>query len=99
MSSMRRRSFLFFSLQLPVALAATQVARGACVDPDELPDSELDMRESLDYTADAGEKAAEVCAGCAFFHADTAATGCGHCEVLRGQVHAKGHCVSWTRRE
>lgn len=94
MSDVRRRKFLFMGLQLPVAFVAAK-ACGACVDPDELPDSELEMRESLDYT-DAGADAAQLCGGCSFFMA--AAAGCGHCEVLRGQVNAKGHCVSWTRR-
>lgn len=97
MSAIRRRRFLFMGLQLPVALAAVRTAYGACVDADELPDSELEMRESLDYT-DAGADAAQLCGGCSFFKADAAGSGCGHCEVLRGQVNAKGHCVSWTRR-
>ncbi|HMN47150.1 MAG TPA: high-potential iron-sulfur protein [Povalibacter sp.] len=95
MSAIRRRCFLFMGLQVPVALAV-KAAYGACVDPDELPDSEHEMRESLDYI-DAGADAAEVCGGCSFFKAD-AGSSCGHCEVLRGQVNAKGHCVSWTRR-
>ncbi len=96
MSVIDRRSFLALSVQLPVTVLLAEKALGACVDPDDLPDSVRDMRESLDYT-DAASDAAQVCAGCSFFKAD-AAGSCGHCEVLRGTVSATGHCVSWTRR-
>lgn len=94
--SVPRRRFLTLSLQLPVSLVLAPAAFAACVDPDELPDSVLEMRESLEYT-DAGRNAAEVCQGCSFFKAD-AKGNCGHCEVLRGAVSATGHCVSWTKR-
>lgn len=94
--SVARRRFLALSLQLPVSFVIAPAAFAACVDPDELPDSVLEMRESLEYT-DAAKSAAEVCRGCSFFKAD-ATSGCGHCEVLRGSVSASGHCVSWTKR-
>lgn len=94
--SVPRRRFLALSLQLPLSIALAPTAFAACVDLDELPDSVLEMRASLEYT-DAGRSAAEVCRGCSFFKAD-ATGGCGHCEVLRGAVSAAGHCVSWTKR-
>jgi hypothetical protein len=94
--SVPRRRFLALGLQLPVSIVLAPVAFAACVDPDELPDSVLELRESLEYT-DAGKSAAEACRGCSFFKADSTG-GCGHCEVLRGAVSAAGHCVSWTQR-
>lgn len=94
--SVPRRRFLALSLQLPVSIVLAPAAFAACVDSDELSDTILEMRESLEYT-DAAKNAAEVCRGCSFFKADSAG-GCGHCEVLRGAVSAAGHCVSWTKR-
>lgn len=95
MSFIDRRRFLRCGLQLSAAAVLADTASAACVDPEELSDSVIGMRESLDYT-DAGADANAVCRGCSFFNPDQDA--CGYCEVLRGPVSATGHCVSWTKR-
>jgi hypothetical protein len=92
-----RRRFLTRGLQLPAAFLLTRAAAGACVNPDELSDSVQSMRDSLEYK-DAAPDPKQACAGCSFFKADKPGSSCGHCEVLRGPVSAKGHCVSWTKR-
>jgi hypothetical protein len=91
-----RRKFLVCSVQLPLAMAASKAA-AACLDPDELSDSEQSKRDSLDYT-DKAPDSKQACRGCAFFNPEKAGAGCGNCEVLGGAVDAKGHCVSWTKR-
>lgn len=97
MSSINRRKFLVFSAQLPVGMFVAQRAFAQCVDPDELSDSVLEMRESMEYTADAADRSS-VCGGCQFFKPRQPTDSCGYCEVLQGQVSATGHCVSWTKR-
>jgi hypothetical protein len=97
MSVVDRRKFLALSMQLPVTVLLAEKAFGACVDPDDLPDSERGMRDSMEYTESAADPA-QVCGGCSFFKLESAGSSCGHCEVLRGKVSATGHCVSWTRR-
>lgn len=96
MSRFDRRRFLACGICAPAALWVTQSAGAACVDPDELSDSVLSMRESLDYT-DTAANAKQACGGCAYFKAAKPSDACGHCEVLRGPVSGKGHCVSWTK--
>lgn len=96
MSSLDRRKFLVWGVQLPITALAASKALGSCVDPDELSDSLRDMRESLDYTDTARE--ASQCRGCSFFKPLKPDDSCGHCEVLQGPVSATGHCVSWTKR-
>jgi hypothetical protein len=98
MPRLNRRTFLVRGLQLPAALVVGHAAVGACVNPDELSDSIQSMRESLEY-ADAASDPKQACNGCSFFKPAKAGASCGPCEVLGGPVDAKGHCVSWTKRE
>lgn len=97
MSCIDRRRFLGWGLQLPAAALLADTALAACVDPEELSDSVIGMRESLDYT-DASADANAVCRGCSFFKPQNPGDACGYCEVLQGPVSATGHCVSWTKR-
>ena len=97
MSRFDRRKFLACGMCAPAALFVAGSAAAACVDPDELSDSVLGMRESLEYT-DSAADAKQACSGCSYFKAPKPADPCGHCEVMRGTVSSKGHCVSWTKR-
>ena len=97
MSRFDRRKFLVCGMYAPAALFVAGSATAACVDPDELSDSVLGMRDSLEYT-DSAADAKQACSGCSYFKATKPADPCGHCEVMRGPVSAKGHCVSWTKR-
>jgi len=91
-----RRRFLTTTAHLPLGFMIAGAVSAQCVDEEELSDSVLGMRESLEYT-DVAPDAKQTCSACSFFHAGTAG-GCGNCEVLTGPVNAKGHCVSWTKR-
>lgn len=97
MSSMNRRKFLTWGLQVPASVVLADAALGACVDPNDLSDSVVGMRESLDYT-DTSADAKTVCGGCNFFKPKKPGDSCGYCEVLQSPVSATGHCVSWTKR-
>lgn len=97
MNPINRRKFLTWGLQLPAATLITDTALGACVDPDELSDSVVGMRESMEYTATSSEPKT-VCGGCMFFKPKNPNDACGYCEVLQSPVNSAGHCVSWTKR-
>ena len=93
-----RRKLLALGLQIPAAALIVQSARAAeCVDPDELSDSILSMRESLEYTDEASDPQ-RTCSGCEYFKPKKSGDSCGPCNVLTSPVNAKGHCVSWTKR-
>lgn len=97
MSSINRRRVLMWGLQLPAAALLPDASIGACVDPDELSDSVVGMRESMEYTATSADANA-VCGGCMFYKPAKPGAACGHCEVLQSPVSSAGHCVSWTKR-
>ena len=96
MSSMNRRKFLSWGLQVRKS-RGTDLLENACVDPNDLSDSVVGMRESLDYT-DTSVDTKTVCGGCNFFKPKTPSDACAYCEVLQSPVSATGHCVSWTKR-
>lgn len=96
MQSNDRRKFLLLTLHVPaVVLAGSAFAE--CVDSEELSDSLVGMRESMEYTATSSDPKT-VCGGCMFFKPKNPADACGPCEVLQSPVNRAGHCVSWTRR-
>jgi hypothetical protein len=80
-----------------VSGCAEKKPASACVNPDQLSDSERSLRASLQYT-DQNPDPTKVCGGCAYFSraADTAA--CGNCQILNGPVYAQGHCTSWSAK-
>jgi len=77
---------------MPVFAAAGKDT--GCVDPEQLSDGEISLRESVKYTD--ASATAKSCAGCAFFQASSEAPKCGHCQILNGPVSASGHCTSWS---
>jgi uncharacterized paraquat-inducible protein A len=97
MSRFDRRKFLASSLQFSTLVFVAKASASACVDPDDLSDSVLGMRESLEYT-DEGENPQQRCSTCAYFKPAKPGDSCGACEVLTSPVSAKGYCVSWTKK-
>jgi hypothetical protein len=93
--SRRRMLFGGACLMLVAPLARLQASE-ACVDPDELSDSEQSMRQSLAYT-DSAADSSKACNGCSYFSA-AQTTSCGQCLILHGAVSAGGHCDSWTAK-
>jgi hypothetical protein len=94
-----RRKFLALGVQIPAAMIVTKAASAAaCVDTDELSDSVMSMRESLEYT-DSAPDPKQSCSGCEYFKPPKPGDTCGPCNVLTTPVSAKGHCVSWTQRD
>lgn len=96
-----RRDLLKLSGQISISGISCLVAGGCenndsviCSDPSSLSDSELSLRESLQYTK-LSTNNEEVCALCAFFTA-SAQFPCGTCRILNGTVNADGHCDSWS---
>ena len=72
--------------------ACAKAPANACVDPEQLTDSERSIRKSLGYVEQFSNKE-QVCARCSFFTAS--AGSCGTCSILNGTVNATGHCSSW----
>jgi hypothetical protein len=68
-----------------------------CADPDQLTESEMSIRASLQYT-DQSPDLAKACGGCAYFPRAADTAECGNCQILNGPVHVKGHCTSWSAR-
>jgi|GEM_PF-1141542 hypothetical protein len=97
MSRFDRRKFLASGLQLSSVVFVAKARASACVDTDELSDSVLGMRESLEYT-DEGKNPQQVCNTCTYFKPAKPGDSCGPCEVLTSPVSAKGYCVSWTKK-
>lgn len=98
MAKIDRRKLLVRGMQLPFVLVLARAADAACMDPEELSDTVQAMRDSLEYT-DAASDPKQACGGCSYFKAEKTGASCGNCELLRGPVSAKGHCVSWTKRQ
>lgn len=103
-----RRSILLRGLQLPIggSLILGLSACGnegssdsralLCADPDAMSSAEASLRRTLKYT-ETSPDASKVCAGCEFFSASTAGSGCGNCGMFDGKpVSPGGHCDSWS---
>ena len=101
MARLTRRSLLRGSALLPLATLPLLQGCGradsvTCADPELMSRGEEQMRKTLAYVEQSADPA-QLCSGCQFFGAADA-TGCGHCEILDGQVAAAGFCTSWAAR-
>lgn len=67
-----------------------------CADPGAMTSSEASVRRTLNYVEVAPDPA-RVCAGCEFFSAGGAGSGCGSCTIFGGApANPGGHCDSWS---
>ena len=99
-----RRTLLAGACQVPVATflgllggCADKKQSAVCSDPQQLTESEMSMRASLQYT-DQTRDPAKACGGCAYFHRAADTADCGNCQILNGPVPVKGHCTSWSAK-
>lgn len=110
-ATMSRREVLLRAIQIPaggvllLGLGACGGGSGSssqaalCADPHAMSESENGTRSALNYVEKSSDPQ-KVCAGCAFFHAGTAAAGgCGTCDMFSGgPVNSEGHCNSWNAK-
>lgn len=99
-----RRTLLAGACQVPAATflvllggCAAKKQSSVCADPDQLTESEISLRASLQYT-DQSPDPAKACGGCAYFHPASNNAECGNCQILNGPVHVKGRCTSWSAK-
>jgi hypothetical protein len=107
-ATISRRTVLLRGIEIPLAGAVMltlgacsggkeQQASAACVDPDQLDQGQVSMRESVHYT-DKSPNPQQVCSACAFFRTAEASGACAPCDILHTPVSASGHCESWSAR-
>jgi uncharacterized paraquat-inducible protein A len=103
-TTISRRALLIRACQIPAAAIAVSLAAcvdknktAACADPDQLSQSEISLRASVQYT-DRAPDPTKACGGCAYFRASSDATECGRCDILNGSVSVTGHCSSWSAK-
>lgn len=100
-----RRDALLRCIQLPIggsillglaACGSKSEDSMVCADPNLMTSAEESVRRTLKYTETASDPA-KTCTSCEFFHAPSAAGGCGTCEMFGGKpVNPGGHCDSWS---
>ncbi len=66
----------------------------SCMDTSGLTESEVQMREQLQYTDDSMTDG-QYCNNCQFWQPAATAGECGGCQILKGPVHPEGWCTSW----
>lgn len=59
-----------------------------------LSQSDIALRESLEYAETSPFGPAKNCLNCSYYLAPTE-NACGGCTLLRGAVHPLGYCTSW----
>ncbi|MDI6400643.1 high-potential iron-sulfur protein [Balneolaceae bacterium ANBcel3] len=69
-------------------------AADPCADLSGLSESDLQMREMLDYTSETPNPS-ERCDNCEFWSEDQFGPHCGGCTLFAGPVHPAGWCSSW----
>ena len=73
------------------------VAALHCSDTKGLTDAEKGMRTALKY-ADTVEDATRECVKCQLYIPEAKAGTCGGCQILKGTIHPKGTCASWSAK-
>lgn len=103
-STMTRRAFVVRAASLglitvagPSSLQGCGGAQAICTDSELLSAGERQMRATREYVNASADNSRQ-CQNCEFFTEGQAAIGCGHCEILNGDVSAAGYCNAWARR-
>ncbi len=67
----------------------------SCNDLSGLTDAEIQMRENLKYV-DKSPYPDKLCDNCELYIPAKEGELCGGCKILKGPIHPKGHCTSWS---
>lgn len=73
---------------------AGEAAADPCADLSGLSESDIQLRETLQYVAETPNPG-ERCDNCEYWIEDQHGPQCGGCTLFAGPVHPGGHCVSW----
>ena len=71
-----------------------EVVDDPCADLSDLSESDLQLRETLDYVAETPNPD-ERCDNCEYWVEDQHGPQCGGCTLFAGPVHPGGWCNSW----
>lgn len=74
-----------------------ETAADPCGDLSGLSESDMALRESLNYT-DETPNPAERCDNCEYWMEEQHGPQCGGCTLFNGPIHPAGWCASWVAR-
>ena len=97
-----RRAFiqqLGIGLGAGVLLAAvgcrrTESTVGQCNDLSGVPETQRQMRQTLQYQATTPNPA-KHCGNCKLYKAPAPGSSCGGCQLFQGPVELQGYCTGW----
>jgi hypothetical protein len=81
----------------PLVAACSGGGGNKCEDTSSLTPAELQMRQTLQYTA-SSPHADKRCENCQPFTAGPDPQSCGSCVIVKGPIDPKGYCNSWAAR-
>jgi len=73
---------------------AAEAAAEGCTDVSGLTESEVQMRNSLQYV-DTSTTDGKTCANCALYIPAEEGAACGGCNLIKGPINPDGYCMSW----
>lgn len=76
---------------------AAPMADAGCGDVSGLTDSEVQMRQTLQYV-DVSPKPDQLCSNCQLYVEATGGASCGGCQIIKGPIAPGGYCTSWAQK-